>query len=129
MQIPKPTDSDKEFFRSVLPDDPEIEIKPMFGNLGAFVHGNMFAGLFGADVGVRLDDAGRTELEAADGSGPFGPQERPMGGYLSLPRAWRASPEVAATWIERARAHVATLPPKQKRATAKRNQSPRKPGA
>ena len=123
MQIPKPTDADKEFFRSVLPDDPEIEIKPMFGNLGAFVHGNMFAGLFGADVGVRLDDAGRTELEAADGSGPFGPDERPMGGYLSLPRAWRASPEVAATWIERARAYVATLPPKQKRATARRNQS------
>ena len=61
MQIPKPTDADKEFFRSVLPDDPEIEIKPMFGNLGAFVHGNMFAGLFGTDVGVRLDDAGRAE--------------------------------------------------------------------
>ena len=32
----------------MLPDDPEIEVKPMFGNLGAFVHGNMFAGLFGA---------------------------------------------------------------------------------
>ena len=85
MQIPKPTDADKEFFRSVLPDDPEIEIKPMFGNLGAFVHGNMFAGLFGADVGVRLDDGGRAELAATDGSGPFGPGERPMGGYLSLP--------------------------------------------
>jgi TfoX/Sxy family transcriptional regulator of competence genes len=126
MQIPKPTDADKEFFRSVLPDDPEIEIKPMFGNLGAFVHGNMFAGLFGPDVGVRLNDAGRAELEAADGSGPFGPDERPMGGYLSLPRAWRASPGVAAAWIERARGYVATLPPKQKkpRATAKRNQSP-----
>ena len=92
MQIPKPTDADKEFFRSVLPDDPEIEIKPMFGNLGAFVHGNMFAGLFGPDVGVRLDDGGRAELEAADGSGPFGPGERPMGGYLSLPRAWRDEP-------------------------------------
>ena len=132
MQIPKPTDADKEFFRSVLPDDPEIEIKPMFGNLGAFVHGNMFAGLFGTDVGVRLDDAGRAELDAAGGSGPFGPGERPMGGYLSLPRAWRASPAVAAGWVERARAYVATLPPKQKkpRATAKRNQSrPGKPGA
>ena len=125
MQIPKPTDADKEFFRSVLPDDPEVEIKPMFGNLGAFVHGNMFAGLFGPDVGVRLDDAGRAELETADGSGPFGPGERPMGGYLSLPRAWHATPAVAAGWVERARAYVATLPPKQKkpRATAKRNQS------
>ena len=76
----------------MLPDDPEIEIKPMFGNLGAFVHGNMFAGLFGPDVGVRLDEARREELAAVDGSGPFGPEERPMGGYLSLPRGWRASP-------------------------------------
>ena len=84
MQIPKPTDADKEFFRSVLPDDPEIEIKPMFGNLGAFVHGNMFAGLFGPDVGVRLDDGGRAELEAADGSGPFGP-ERAADGRLPQP--------------------------------------------
>jgi TfoX/Sxy family transcriptional regulator of competence genes len=120
MQIPKPTDTDKEFFRSVLPDDPEIEIKPMFGNLGAFVHGNMFAGLLGPDVGVRLDDARREELAAMDGTGPFGPGGRPMRGYLSLPRAWRASPEVAADWVERARAYVAALPPKQKK--------PEKPG-
>jgi hypothetical protein len=38
-------------------DDPAVEIKPMFGNLGAFAGGNMFAGLFGPEVGVRLDDA------------------------------------------------------------------------
>ena len=47
MEIPKPTEADKEYFRSVLPEDPEVEVKPMFGNLGAFVHGNMFAGLLG----------------------------------------------------------------------------------
>ena len=54
MEIPKPTEDDKQFFRSILPEDPEVEVKPMFGNLGAFVHGNMFAGLFGSAVGVRL---------------------------------------------------------------------------
>ena len=60
MEIPKPSEADKQFFRSVLPEDPEVEVKPMFGNLGAFVHGNMFAGLFGSAVGVRLagPDAG-----------------------------------------------------------------------
>src|SRR5205814_6154201 len=51
VQIPKPTETDKEFFRSVVPDDPRVDVKPMFGNLGAFVNGNMFAGLFGASVG------------------------------------------------------------------------------
>src|SRR5581483_5978025 len=115
MQIPKPSEADKEFFTSVLPDSPEVEVKPMFGDLGAFVHGNMFAGLFGPAVGVRLDDAGRTELEAIEDVGPFGPAERPMGGYTSLPAAWRASPEVAADWVERALSHVAAMPPKVKK--------------
>ena len=120
MEIPKPSEADKEFFRSVLPDNPEVEVKPMFGNLGAFVHGNMFAGLFGPAVGVRLDDAARAELETEDGTGPFGPAERPMGGYTSMPGAWRATPDVAASWVERALSHVSTLPPKVKKAKTAR---------
>src|ERR1035437_10640576 len=96
MEIPKPSEEDKRFFRSLIPDGPAVEIKTMFGNLGAFVHGNMFAGLFGPAVGVRLDDAARAELAAIDGSGPFGPAERPMGGYTSLPEAWRATADVTA---------------------------------
>ena len=55
----------------------------MFGSLGAFVNGNMFAGLFGPNIGVKLDAEGLEELGAVEGSGPFGPAERPMGGYLS----------------------------------------------
>ncbi|MGI9005170.1 MAG: TfoX/Sxy family protein [Streptosporangiaceae bacterium] len=112
MEIPKPTEDDRQFFRSVVPDEAGVEVKPMFGNLGAFVYGNMFAGLFGPDVGVRLDEAGRGELAAIDGSGPFGPAERPMGGYLALPASWRASPEIASDWVGRALAHIRTMPPR-----------------
>ncbi|HEY2130433.1 MAG TPA: TfoX/Sxy family protein [Streptosporangiaceae bacterium] len=115
MQIPKPSEDDKEFFRSLVPAEPDVEIKPMFGNLGAFVHGNMFAGLFGSAVGVRLDDAASQELAAIEGAGPFGPEERPMGGYLSLPPDWRAAPDLASAWVERALAHVKTMPPKVKK--------------
>ena len=85
MQMPKPTEADKELFRSVVPDAPGVEVKPMFGNLGAFVNGNMFAGLFGPSIGVKLAADDRAELAAVEGAGPFGPAERPMGGYLSLP--------------------------------------------
>ena len=115
MQIPKPSEDDKEFFRSLVPAEPDVEIKPMFGNLGAFVHGNMFAGLFGSAVGVRLDDAASQELAAIEGAGPFGPEERPMGGYLSLPLDWRAAPDLASAWVERALAQVRTMPPKVKK--------------
>jgi TfoX/Sxy family transcriptional regulator of competence genes len=115
MQIPKPSPDDKDYFSSLVPDDPDVEIKPMFGNLGAFVNGNMFAGLFGSAIGVRLGDDDRAELAAVDGTGPFGPQERPMGGYLSVPDAWRAEPETAAAWLSRALEYGRTFPPKKKR--------------
>jgi TfoX/Sxy family transcriptional regulator of competence genes len=115
MEIPKPSEADKQYFLDLLPDDPAIEVKPMFGNLGAFVNGNMFAGLFGPSVGVRLDQAAQAELTAIEGSGSFGPTERPMGGYLSLPEAWRARPDLAAGWVDRALSHVRSLPPKVKK--------------
>jgi TfoX/Sxy family transcriptional regulator of competence genes len=115
MEIPKPTEDDRQFFLGLIPDDPSVEVKPMFGNLGAFVHGNMFAGLFGADVGVRLDETAQRELAAIDGSGPFGPSERPMGGYTSLPQAWRTQPDLAAGWVAKALTHVSALPPKVKK--------------
>jgi TfoX/Sxy family transcriptional regulator of competence genes len=113
MKMPQHSDEDKARFRSLVPQAPGVEVKPMFGSLGAFVNGNMFAGLFGTDVGVKLDEESRAELAAIDGSGPFGPEERPMGGYLSLPKSF--SDEEASTWMERARGYVATLPPKAKK--------------
>ncbi|MGH9222396.1 MAG: TfoX/Sxy family protein [Acidimicrobiales bacterium] len=115
MEMPKPTDADKEFFRSLVPDDPRVEVKPMFGNLAGFVNGNMFMGLFGADVGVKLTDDERASLLAVDGAGPFGPDERPMGGYVTLPAAWRASPAEAEPWVAKALDHVGALPPKVKK--------------
>ena len=107
--MPKATDADKDRFRSLVPQEPGVEVKPMFGQLGAFVNGNMFAGLFGDGVGVKVDEAARADLEAM-GAGPFGPPERPMPGYLTLPPSLGEAE--AADWVERARAHVAQLPPK-----------------
>src|SRR2546421_306292 len=113
----KSGEAGKEFFRSILPGAPEVEVKPMFGNLGAFVPGNMFAGLFGSSVGVRLAEPDAAVLSVGDGSGPFGPAERPMGGYLSLPSGM--DPDLAAQWVEKARVHVGSLPPKAKKAAKK----------
>jgi TfoX/Sxy family transcriptional regulator of competence genes len=111
MQIPKPTAADMDRFRAFVPDDPRVQVKPMFGNLGAFVNGNMFMGLFGADIGVKLDPADAEALRALDGAGPFGPAERPMGGYVALPPALVGSPE-GDRWVARSLAFVGALPPK-----------------
>ena len=45
MEMPKPTDADKEVFRSLVPDDPAVEVKPMFGQLGAFVNSDVHGAL------------------------------------------------------------------------------------
>ncbi len=114
MEMPKPSESDKERFRSLVPEGPTVEIKPMFGNLGAFVNGNMFMGLFGSAIGVKLPDVERDELLGVKGAGSFGPAERPMSGYVSLPS--ELDDEAASRWVDRALAHVAQAPPKQKKA-------------
>ena len=110
MKMPKPTEADRERFAALVPEDPRVEVKPMFGNLGAFVNGNMFMGLFGPDIGVKLGDADRERLLAVPGTGPFGPAERPMGGYVTLPAGWSAGE--AEEWIAAALATAAALPPK-----------------
>ena len=109
MQIPRPTEADKQRFRDLVPQDSRVEIKPMFGNLGAFVQGNMFMGLFGSDIGVKLTPADQDQVRAAGGT-PFGPAERPMGGYVSLPVAARS--DQLQEWIAAALSYVASQPPK-----------------
>lgn len=113
MKMPKPTDADRERFRALVPDDPRVEVKPMFGNLGAFVNGNMFMGLFGDSVGVKLAADDLANLLSTPGAGPFGPAERPMGGYVTLPAALSAAD--ARVWTNRALEYVGSLPPKAAR--------------
>lgn len=109
MKIPKPGEDDKARFLALVPDDPRVEVKPMFGNLGAFVNGNMFMGLFGPDIGLKLPDAqARQILES--GGGAFGPAERPMAGYVSLPTAITV-PD-ATPLIAESLSYVSALPPK-----------------
>jgi TfoX/Sxy family transcriptional regulator of competence genes len=117
MEMPKATGGDKERFKSLVPDRPDVVVKPMFGNLGAFVNGNMFAGLFGPTIGIKLSPEDRQELENAERTVPFGPAERPMGGYTGLPEMWNEEGDGddarAKAWIRKAFEYAAELPPKE----------------
>jgi TfoX/Sxy family transcriptional regulator of competence genes len=114
MQVPRPTGADRERFTALVPDRPDVEVRPVFGNLGAFLNGNMFMGLFGSDVGLKLPPADRDELLAEPGTGPYGPAERPMSGYVTIPASWTSAE--AAPWIDRSLAAVSALPPKKRKA-------------
>jgi TfoX/Sxy family transcriptional regulator of competence genes len=116
MTMPRPNDDSREFFRTVLPDDPLVQSRPMFGNLAAFVNGNMFAGLFGDGLFVRLPPEARAELLACEGAGPFEPMPgRPMGEYVVLPSAWHGEPDTARSWVLRSFQWAVGLPPKEKK--------------
>ena len=122
MEMPKASDADKERFRSIVPTATDVVVKPMFGNLGAFVNGNMFAGLFGSTIGVKLSEEDRVMLESSERTLPFGPAERPMAGYSGLPEVWNEEGDGddtrARAWIMKAYEYVATLPPKEPKAKA-----------
>ena len=94
----------------------------MFGNLGAFVNGNMFMGVFGPDVGVKLESADERALRELGGQ-PFGPAERPMSGYVSFPPTFTAP--TAWPWVDRSLAYVSGLPPKATK-QSKSKEAPRR---
>ena len=113
MAFPRPTKGSRALFEALIPADPEVAVRPMFGNLAAFHRGNMFAGVFGAEVMLRLGDTDRAALLQVPGTSVFEPmQGRPMKEYVQLPTDWQDAPAAARPWVARSLRFVGTLPPK-----------------
>ena len=114
MPMPRPDDESKAFFESVLPDDPRVLVRPMFGNVAGFLNGNMFIGLFGNDLFVRLSDADRAELLQQEGSAILEPMPgRPMKEYAVIPQRWRDEPDSVHSWVTRSMDWVGVMPEKK----------------
>ena len=114
--IPKPDEASKAYFQSLVPVDSRVAVRPMFGNLAAFVNGNMFLALFGQDVAVRLPEPARAELLGEEGASEFAPMpSRPMKEYVVLPAAWREDLARAESWVDRSLQWVGGLPAKKKK--------------
>lgn len=115
MKLPRLDPATKSFYESILPKDPGIETRPMFGGLGSFVHGNMFAGALGTAVFVRLPERERGDLLREPGGGPFEPVKgHAMAEYATLPPAWVREPVRAREAAAKALAWAAAMPPKAK---------------
>lgn len=118
--MPRPGDEAKLAFQEIVPVAEGVTTKPMFGNLAAFVHGNMFAGLFGEQLFVRLSDDDRERAMSAGGT-DFQPMPgRSMKGYVTLPTAWRVGGDEARAWLSKALKFTGELPPKVKKGAKKR---------
>jgi TfoX/Sxy family transcriptional regulator of competence genes len=110
--MPKPSDLAKAAFTKLVPGGAAVTLRPMFGNLAAFVNGNMFAGLFGEDLFVRLSE-GASATVRKQGGRDFAPMPgRAMRGYVTVPNTWRAKPDSVKGWIKTALEETGQLPPK-----------------
>jgi len=128
MKMPKPSEQARAAFSSLVPDDPAITLRPMFGNLAAFVNGNMFSGLFGEDLFVRLPDDEAAQVRRQGGR-PFEPMPgHAMSGYVMVPATWQKKPDAVRAWVARALALTRAMPAKAKK-PAKVRAAARKPPA
>lgn len=121
--MPKPSEDAKAAFTKLVRDEPTVSMRPMFGNLAAFVNGNMFSGLFGEDLFVRLPDDQAAPIRKQGGR-DFEPMPgHAMKGYVMIPTTWSSKPAATKTWIAAALAFTRAMPPKPpkaKKAAAKK---------
>ena len=121
MKLPRPSEDAKAAFTRLVPDEPAITLKPMFGQLSAFVNGNMFCGIFGDELVVRLPEADIIAVKKQGGR-DFEPMAgHKMGGYVMVPGDWRAKPAPAVALIKKSLAVTRAMPAK-----ASKNATPAK---
>jgi TfoX/Sxy family transcriptional regulator of competence genes len=100
-------------FDALLPADPRVERRKMFGYPAGFVNGRLFAGLHGADLVLKLPEEAGARLQAAGLARPFEPASgRRMGGFVAMAGDTWPDSAVVEACLWRALAHVSTLPAK-----------------
>ena len=114
-KIPKASKESEAFLKCLVPADTGVTIRPMFGNLSAFVNGNMYAGVFGDDLFVRLSEDDAAALLKVKGASRFEPMKgRPMKGYVVVPRDWKGDAAKASPWVATALVWTRKMPSKGK---------------
>src|SRR5450759_1709351 len=126
MKMPRPSEEAKAAFSKLVADEPAVNMKPRLGQHSAFVNGNMFCGICGEELLVRLPEA---EIAAVkkQGGRDFEPMAgHKMGGYVIVRGGWAAKPASAVALIKKALAHARAMPataakkPARTKATAKK---------
>lgn len=120
MEIPKVHSEVAELFEDLTPTARGVTSKKMFGQPAAFANGNLFMGVFGGSMFVRLSASDQTEAKATPGFVPFEPMPgRAMRAYWVLPKSILKNPAEAHRWVDRALTFALTLAPKRPKGKAK----------
>ena len=122
MEFAKPSAEVIALFEAVAPEPPVAERRKMFGMPCSFANnGQMFFGVYGNSLMLRLSEADRAEIMKLPGAAPFEPQPgRVMKEYVALPPALQADRKLLNKWIGRALDYAQSLPAKIKKGASKK---------
>ena len=120
MRMPKPSEEAKAALARVVPDEPAVTIKPMFGQMSGFVNGNMFIGIFGEELILRLPEEEIEKVKKQGGRDFYPVAGHKMGGYVVFGGDWRTKAPKAL--INRALEEARNMPAKtaKKKVAAKK---------
>ena len=109
-------------FDELVPADPRVERRKMFGYPAAFVNGRLFTGLHQADLVLKLPAEDRALLQAGGHARAFEPMPgRSMGDFVAVRGDALPDAVVMSAWMARALDYVAALPPKATRTSHSRS--------
>jgi len=122
MQFKRPHPALVELFAKLLPETGG-DGRSMFGCPCGFLGGNMFMGLFGDQLFLRLAESDRALLLAKEGAEQFDPMGgRPMREYVVVPSDWLegGDDDDLRAWIAKSMRYAKSLPAKAKKKAAPR---------
>lgn len=120
MKVEAPGNDMVALFDGLVPHAATVVVKPMFGQRGAWVNGNMFMGTFGERLVVRLAEDDRIQL-AEIGGERFAPMGRRMREYMLVPESMHNDDLALHGWVGRSFDYVSALPPKTTRSRSPRS--------
>ena len=104
-----------ETFEKIIPDLPGVEKRKMFGYPVTFINGNMFMGVHGNSIILRLSDNDRKEFLKLKSAKQFEPMPgRPMKEYVVIPEWMFDDKFIINSWTEKSFEYVSGLPLKLK---------------
>ena len=122
----KPDAATVAAYDAAVPADPRAVKGQMFGHPCAFVNGNMFFGTFAQTLVARVGVPRAAELSAAGAAKVFEPMGgRPWRDYVQVDPK-RVPAEATAAYAVEALELTAKMPPKVKKAAAKKAGSKKK---
>lgn len=87
-----------------------LNTRAMFGGMGYYVDGRMFAGYYGQGLALKLHKDDRAALLAVDGAEPGMGQQ-----YVEVPPAMLEDTAALGPWVAKCLVYVRSLPEKKKR--------------